>query len=100
MAYFPARDQSPAHVCREAVGRAKVFVLIAGNPLRLPRPRPPRAAYAELEPQTVTALGLRLVFMLGEETDGPAALFPESEHKFRQQAFRTRLLESGTTAVG
>ena len=41
----------------------------------------------------------RLVFLLGEEAEGPAALFRDAEFGARQDAFRARLVDSGVTAA-
>jgi hypothetical protein len=39
----------------------------------------------------------RLVFLLGEEAEGPATLFMDPEYRARQAAFRHRLVDSGGT---
>ncbi len=100
MAYFSARDQKPAEVCRAKVAEADVYVGIMGFRCGSPVRDDPRVSYTEWEFEVATDLGLpRLVFLLDDDALVPHRQFADGAHGDRQNAFRQRVQEAGVTTT-
>jgi tetratricopeptide (TPR) repeat protein len=100
MAYFAARDSSPAAVCEKMVAQSDVYVGIIG--LRYGSPVRDRSdvSYTELEFQTAGEHSLpRLIFLVREDSEHLARQRQPAGHRARQDAFRRRLRESGLMVV-
>jgi hypothetical protein len=100
MAYFTAREDEPASYCREQVGQADVYAGILGFRYGSPVRDEPGCSYTELEFAAAGELGLpRLVFLLDEDAvlPLPRAMLSDPVHQDRQDAFRARVKEAGTT---
>jgi hypothetical protein len=100
MAYFTAREDTPAGYCREQVGRADVYAGIIGFQYGSPVRDQPGLSYTELEFAAAGELGLpRLVFVLDENAGLPLPGVFLSDPVFggRQRAFRRRVRDAGIT---
>jgi hypothetical protein len=100
MKYWTAVDCPPAHEDRERLSSVDVYVLLAGFCYGSLVRDQPEVSYTELEFLTATELGIpRLVFLLSEHTQGPAALFADYQYGARQAGFRQRLQDTGVVTA-
>ena len=77
-----------------------MYVLIAGFRYGSPVPDRPEVSYTELEFQIAGEAGIRgLIFLLGEDAEGPAGLFRDPRFGDRQEGFRERLLSADRVAA-
>jgi tetratricopeptide (TPR) repeat protein len=104
MAYFTARDGTPAGYCREVVAGCDVYAGLIGLRYGSLVRDQPEMSYTELEFDAAGEAGLtRLVFVLDEN----AALLAPPDRLYdqdaglrdRQRAFRDRLRDSGITVA-
>ncbi len=88
MAYFVARNERPAAVCREAVEGCDIYVVIAGFRYGSRVPDVPDVSYTEYEHRVAVQRGMpRLVFLLAESAEGPPTMFLDGDGG-RQREFR------------
>lgn len=100
MAYFPARDESPAGYCQAAVTDCDVYVGVVGLRYGTLVPDRPEVSHTELEFETATEAGLpRLVFLLDEDAvlPIPASKLTDADPdlRARQRAFREHVMDAG-----
>src|SRR5580698_1666212 len=99
MADFPAADQPPARLCMDRVRGCEVYVGVLGTRYGFLVRDKPEVSYTELEFEAATEAGLdRLVFVLDEgaaDVGLPVSALIDREFGARQDAFRTRVRDSG-----
>jgi hypothetical protein len=100
MAYFAARDTTPAAHCVDMVAQSDVYVGIIGLSHGSPVRDRPDVSYTELEFEAATERGLpRLIFLIREDSDHQPPATEAPELRARQDSFRGRLLDAGLTAA-
>src|SRR5215472_9263514 len=100
MAYFAARDTSPAAVCTGMVAQSDVYVGIIGLRYGSPVGDRPDVSYTELEFETASEHGQpRLIFLIREGSAYLQRKRQPAGHPARQDASRRRLRDSELTIV-
>ena len=100
MAYFAARDTSPASVCVEMVAQSDVYVGIIGMRYGSPVRDRPEVSYTELEFEAAgTHDQPRLIFLIREDCAHLPTAGESARRRARQTRFRRRMLDSGLTVV-
>jgi hypothetical protein len=100
MAYFAARDTSPAAVCVEMVAQSDVYVGIFGLRYGSPVRDRPDVSCTELEFKAAGEHGQpRLIFLIRADSTHLPAVTEPPDRRARQDAFLRRLQDSGLTVV-
>jgi tetratricopeptide (TPR) repeat protein len=100
MAYFAARNTSPAAMCEEMVGQSDVYVAIVGLRYGSPVRDRPDLSHTELEFEAAGERGLpRLIFLVREDSSHLPKKRQPAGHRAQQGVFRRRLVDSGLTVV-
>jgi hypothetical protein len=100
MAYFAARDASPAAYCQDMVAQSDIYVGIIGARYGSSVRDCPDLSYTELEFEAAGEHGQpRLIFLIREDSAHMPAVNEPPELHVRQDAFRSRLLDAGLTAA-
>ena len=100
MEYFTAREEQPAGYCRQQLRLANVYVGIIGFRYGSPVSDDPGRSYTELEFDAATERDLRrLMFLLDEDAalPLPRTWLTDPLYEEQQRAFRTRVMQAGTT---
>ena len=100
MAYFAARDTSPAAVCEGMVAQSDVYIGIIGLRYGSPVRDRPDVSYTELEFEAAGEHGQpRLIFLIREDSAHLPRRRQPVEHRALRDAFRAKVLNAGLTAA-
>ena len=100
MAYFCARDEQPALCAKRRCGPRTCMCSSPDSVTAHRSGTVQRCLIPELEYQTAGEAGIpRLIFLLGEDAEGPAGLFRDPRFGDRQEGFRDRLLTANRVAA-
>jgi tetratricopeptide (TPR) repeat protein len=100
MAYFAARDTSPAAHCVNMVAQSDVYVGIIGLRYGSAVRDRPDVSYTELEFEAAGELDQpRLIFLIREDSAHLPSVDEVPDGRARQDAFRRRLFDAGLTTA-